>query len=27
MRHRGGLELITAEGVGSEFCISLPAAK
>jgi two-component system phosphate regulon sensor histidine kinase PhoR len=27
MRHRGRLELITAEGVGSEFCISLPAAK
>ena len=27
MRHRGGLDLQTAEGVGSEFCISLPAAK
>lgn len=27
MRHRGGLDLQTAEGVGSEFCIILPAAK
>lgn len=27
MRHRGGLELQTVQGVGSEFCILLPAAK
>ena len=27
MRHRGGLELQTVKGVGSEFCILLPAAK
>ena len=27
MRHRGGLELRTVQGVGSEFCILLPAAK